>query len=511
MSCSYSSDIRGLESHGADKRVRTGAALGLVAAAVFLLIILAASSAVSAQPEIALDLVASGLPGITSITHAGDGSGRIFIVLQGGRIFIFDGSQVLPQPFLNIGPIISSGGERGLLGLAFHPSYGTNGFFYVDYTDTGGNTVIARYSVSGDPNVADPNSASILLNINQPFSNHNGGQIQFGPDGLLYIGMGDGGSGGDPQNNGQDLATLLGKILAIDVDGGAPYAIPPNNPFVDTPGALPEIWAYGLRNPWRFSFDRQTGDLFIADVGQRLWEEVNFQPSDSTGGENYGWRLMEGNHCFNPSAGCNDGSLTLPIIEYSHNLGNCSVTGGYRYRGAQNPGLAGIYFFADFCTGIIWGATEDGPGNWTTFEILDTPLSISTFGEDESGEIYVADLAGPGAFYRIRSISPLSTINLQSPANGSNQASAPTFDWIVDGGANNTYAVDMALSLSGPIFSTRENFGIEINETSWTIPVGPWNLIPNGSNVLWRVRGADLDAVPLAIVTSDEIFRFRKQ
>ena len=251
------------------------------------------------------------------------------------------------KPFLYIESIVSSIGERGLLSVAFHPNYKNNGNFYVNYTNTIGDTVVARYSVSADPNVADRDSSIILLTIPQPFSNHNGGGLQFGPDDYLYIGMGDGGSAGDPQNNAQNKGSLLGKILRIDVDSSFPYAIPSGNPFVGNPLARDEIWALGLRNPWRFSFDRLTGDLFIADVGQGSWEELNFQLVKSSGGENYGWRMMEGSQCFNPPANCNDGTLTLPILEYDHTLG-CSITGGFRYRGNSNPQLYGIYIYGDF-------------------------------------------------------------------------------------------------------------------------------------------------------------------
>jgi glucose/arabinose dehydrogenase len=352
----------------------------------------------AAQTGIVLEPVVSGLANPVAIAHARDGSGRLFFVLQGGRIVVHDGTRLLTAPFLDISALVASGGERGLLGLAFHPGYRTNGFFYVNYTNTAGDTVIARYTVSADPNVANPGSASLLLTIPQPFANHNGGQLEFGPDGYLYIATGDGGSGGDPGNRAQNLGDLLGKILRIDVDGGAPYIVPATNPFVGVPGARGEIWAYGLRNPWRFSFDRLTGDVFIADVGQSSREEVNFQPALSPGGENYGWRRMEGTTCFNPASGCNDGSLTLPIIEYDHVLG-CSVTGGYRYRGTRYPLLHGTYFYGDFCAGRIWGAAQGADGRWTSQELLDSSLLISTFGQDEAGDIYVAHHGGD--VYRI--------------------------------------------------------------------------------------------------------------
>jgi len=341
-----------------------------------------------AQLTLGFEPVASGLHSPDGVTHAGDGSGRLFILEQTGRILIHDGSRVLPSPFLDVSALVSCCGERGLLGLAFHPDYVTNGLFYVDYTNTAGDTVIARYHVSADANVADPSSAQILLTIPQPFANHNGGQLAFGPDGFLYIGMGDGGSGGDPGNRAQNLGELLGKILRIDVNGAVPYAIPATNPFRSTPGARPEIWAYGLRNPWRFSFDRQKGDLFIADVGQDKWEEVDFQPATSAGGENYGWRLMEGTHCYNPSSGCNDGTLTLPILEYGHLPDNCSITGGYRYRGGRFPQLFGRYFYGDYCSGRIWNGIQGGQ-TWSSTQLIDTALRITSFGEDEGGELYV--------------------------------------------------------------------------------------------------------------------------
>ena len=355
--------------------------------------------------------MAGGIPFLVGIEHAGDGSGRLFLVSQPGRILIYDGTQVLPTPFLDLSSLVLCCGEQGLLGLAFHPSYTNNGFLYVNYINRSGNTVIARYHASADPNVADPGSGTILLTQQQPFANHNGGQLRFGPDRFLYIALGDGGSGGDPLNSGQSLSTLLGKLLRIDVDSGSPYAIPASNPFVNTAGALGEIWAPGLRNPWRFSFDRQTGDLFIGDVGQNLWEEIDFQAGGG-GGNNYGWRRMEGLHCFDPSTGCNPGSLTLPILEYPHSLG-CSVIGGFRYRGALLPGHAGTYFFADLCSGRIWGATPNAGGAWSATQLLDTNLTITTFGEDAGGEIYLSHYASNGELYRLvspASVSPVLTV-----------------------------------------------------------------------------------------------------
>jgi glucose/arabinose dehydrogenase len=365
----------------------------------FLMLLLACSA--NAQ-TIALTQVASGFDLPLGVAHAGDS--RLFVIQQRGRIAIFNGTSVLAQPFLDLSSLVSCCGERGLLGLAFHPRYRENGFFYVNYTDTAGNTVVARYSVSAtDPNRADPTSARILLNVAQPFSNHNGGHLAFGPDGYLYIGLGDGGSGGDPGNRAQDLSTLLGKILRIDVDGGTTYAIPPSNPFVNRAGARGEIWAYGLRNPWRYSFDRATGDLWIADVGQNAWEEVNFTPSTSIGGENYGWRRMEGMHCFNPSTNCRDASMILPVFEYSHAEG-CSVTGGYVYRGARYPVLKGTYLFADYCSGSVWGTRREGE-NFVTKKLLTTNASVTGFGEDVNGELYLIDQER-GLVYSIRETTP---------------------------------------------------------------------------------------------------------
>ena len=356
--------------------------------------------------EIALEQVASGLSLPVAITHAGDT--RLFLTQQRGTVVIWDGTRILPAPFLDVTNLVLCCDERGLLSVAFHPKYKENGFFYVDYTETAGpgTTVIARYRVSPiDPNRADPASAKVLLRIAQPFANHNGGQLQFGPDGYLYIGMGDGGSAGDPGNRAQNLAERLGKILRIDVDSGDPYGIPPSNPFVTTSGARPEIWAYGLRNPWRFAFDRATSDLWIADVGQGSFEEIDFQPSTSIGGENYGWRRLEAGHCFNPSSNCENFTNVKPVIEYSHTAGACSVSGGYVYRGSRYQRLAGTYLYGDYCNGMIWGATHPSNSFSNTHLLIDTTLAISTFGEDLNGELYVADY-NSGRLYHIASTLP---------------------------------------------------------------------------------------------------------
>ena len=353
--------------------------------------------------------IASGLQNPLYVTGAADGSGRLFIVEQIGRIRIVKNGALLPTPFLDIRSLVAlSGSERGLLSVAFHPQFKTNGVFFVDYTRASntasevGDTVIARYKVSPpDADVASPASGESLLVINQPQSNHNGGLVKFGPDGQLYIGMGDGGSRGDtgaghaPQGNGQSLATLLGKILRIGVGATGPYTIPAGNPNLGA-GARPEIWAYGLRNPWRFSFDRATGDLYIGDVGQDAWEEIDYQVAGFAGGANYGWPVWEATHRFR--SGPAPAGDVKPIAEYPHSNGQCSVTGGYVYRGASIPALSGFYLFGDYCTGRIWTLVRFD-GQWRLSEIRDTAYQISSFGEDDSGELYVVDLNG--AVYRI--------------------------------------------------------------------------------------------------------------
>lgn len=340
-------------------------------------------------------LVASGLTKPVGITHAGDGSGRLFIIEKEGLIRIARDLPFTLQPFLDIRERVGSrSSEQGLLGLAFHPKYNDNGYFFVNYTDQSGNTVIARYQVSNNnPDQADPSSESQLLYIQQPYANHNGGDITFGPDGYLYLALGDGGSGGDPQGNGQSLNTLLGKILRIDVNhqtDTAQYAIPADNPYPQS--QFPEIWAYGLRNPWRFSFDRLTGDLYIGDVGQDQWEEINFLPAGSPGGANFGWNYQEGRHSYKGSPPVNV-ILLPPILEYDHNEG-CSVTGGYVYRGLSMPEWQGIYLFGDFCSGRVWAAWRSPTGEWQKTLIFTELGSIASFGEDEWGEIYLVDYDG---------------------------------------------------------------------------------------------------------------------
>ncbi len=390
----------------------------------------AAAAPASALPSITPVQIVTGLNRPTHVTHAGDNSGRLFVVEQGGRIRIIKNGVLQAAPFLDItSRVKSTFPEQGLLSVAFPPNYASKGYFYVDYTSYNGvgDTVIARYNVTANPDVADPNSEQIVLTISQPEANHNGGQLQFGPEGYLYIGMGDGGGGGDNHGtigNAQDPATLLGKLLRINVEPSAPsltpapvtgdwlyyfpliaktpgsgigYTIPATNPYTQTAGYRGEIWALGLRNPWRFSFDRQTGDLYIADVGQDAWEEVDFQPASSAGGENYGWRCYEGNHPYNTSGCKPPSSYVFPVAEYPHGTNDsngCSIIGGYVYRGSAYPSLQGIYFYADLCTARVWGLVNSG--GWQNQQLYQFSTSpyLTTFGEDQAGELYMAGQNG---------------------------------------------------------------------------------------------------------------------
>ncbi|MEM7335710.1 MAG: PQQ-dependent sugar dehydrogenase [Chloroflexota bacterium] len=356
-------------------------------------------------PTLSVEPVVNGFTQPIDIANAGDN--RLFVAERAGYIYVIEDGATLSTPFLDIDARVDSAShsERGLLGLAFHPDYPSTPYFYVNYINSNGDTTISRFTANDAQNVADPDSEKILLTIEQPERNHNAGDLNFGEDGYLYIASGDGGSGGDPfgeVGNGQERQTLLGKILRIDVDNGDPYAIPADNPFVDDPTTLDEIWALGLRNPWRFSFDRQTGDMFIADVGQNLWEEVNYVSGESTGGENYGWRCYEATHAFNLDDCGPTTDYVFPIAEYPHdNLSDpndegFSITGGYVYRGELHTDLQGIYLYGDFVTSNVWMAIPDGGGGWTI--VINGPISglasISTFGEGCNGELYVASYGG---------------------------------------------------------------------------------------------------------------------
>ncbi len=358
-----------------------------------------------ASVRVTLRRVLGGLDRPTAVTASGDGSGRLFVLEQPGRIRIVRDGRLLDRPFLDIRSLVSCCAERGLLGLAFPPDFNpAGGTFFINYTDANGDTVVAAVSVDGgDEDLADRASLRPILHVDQPFANHNGGGLAFGPDGELYIGMGDGGSGGDPQGNGQRLDTLLGKILRIDVGGntaaGQPYGIPSDNPFTEDAGRRPEIWAYGLRNPWRFSFDRETGDLWIGDVGQNRFEEIDRLRVGTVSGANLGWNIMEGSHCFG-GAECSRTNLVLPIADYDHSAGDCAVIGGYVYRGSAFPALVGAYVFGDECSGTIRGLVAAGPDQQKAVVLLESDRVISSFGESDDGELYLTDLSS-GELYQV--------------------------------------------------------------------------------------------------------------
>ncbi len=396
---------------------------------ILLLIVMLFSAAFSAQNLTALDVelqtfyTNNAVP--VGIYSCGDD--RMFILEKNQsdiEIVDLDGNYI--GIFLDLTGLTTTGGERGLLGLAFHPDYLQNGFFFVNYTNAVGNTVVARYQVSANPDVADPASATIILTITQPFSNHNGGHVAFGPDGYLYIGMGDGGSAGDPNANAQNPLALLGKMLRIDVNDGLPYTIPIDNPFFGQLDTLPEIWALGLRNPWKFSFDRITGDMWIGDVGQGNWEEIDFQPA-GLAGQNYGWRCYEGNASYNLS-GCQSQSYyDFPIADYSHGTDAfCSITGGVVYRGGAYPSMQGIYFFSDYCNSTIFSITQDGEGGFIEDELSASTNSIVAFGEDINGEVYVVSNAGP--IYKLIDSCPFYP-QLSANGEGALQCDAGTQHW----------------------------------------------------------------------------------
>jgi glucose/arabinose dehydrogenase len=350
----------------------------------------------SGPASVGLLEVASGLSTPLYITAPPGDTARLFIVEKTGAIRIVKAGSLLPVPFLDIGTLVSSGSEQGLLGLAFDPDYATTGRFVVHYTDVVGNTRVSTFvRSSSDPDVADPASEQLVISAEQPFPNHNGGQLLFGPDGNLYLGLGDGGSGGDPLGRGQDLTDLLGSILRLDIRT-PPYVVPSDNPFAGRTDVRGEVWSYGLRNPWRFSFDRATGDLYIGDVGQSAWEEVDVSPAADGAGKatNFGWNIMEGKHCYAASS-CDESGLALPVLEYNHGQG-CSITGGYVYRGNAIPAIQGYYFYADYCGGWVRSFRyQDGQAmdsfQWPT---LAPGGSITSFGEDASGELYITSADG---------------------------------------------------------------------------------------------------------------------
>ena len=359
------------------------------------------------QVRLRLEPVYEGFESPVFLTHAGDGSQRIFVVEKTGKIWVIVDGVVQPAPFLDVSEkITTAGNEQGLLGLAFAPNFLESGYFFINYTDRQGATTVERYTVAGsDANQADPQSAFTVLKAPQPAANHNAGMLDFGPDGYLYVPLGDGGAANDRFGNGQNPNILLGKILRLDVTStpAQPYRIPADNPFVDAnwngQDVRDEVWAIGLRNPWRTSFDRQSGAFWVADVGQNQIEEINVLQPGAPGGENLGWPIMEGGSCFSV-ADCDRSGLTLPVAEYTHAAGNCSVTGGYVYRGAAIPQWQGIYFYGDYCSGRIWALAPMEVNGWANAEIMDSDLALSSFGEDEAGELYALDYAR-GVVYRL--------------------------------------------------------------------------------------------------------------
>jgi glucose/arabinose dehydrogenase len=359
------------------------------------------TSSVDTATAARLQTVATGLDFPLHLT-APPGDARLFIVEKSGRIRIVEDGRLLPEPFLDLSDRVSAGSEQGLLGLAFAPHYAASGRFWVNYTDLGGDTRVVAYRVSADPNRADPASEALVLTVEQPFANHNGGHVAVGPDGHLYVALGDGGGGGDPLETGRDPSDLLGSLLRIDptrAEGGLPYAVPADNPFVGRAGARPELWSVGLRNPWRFAWDRETGDLYVGDVGQNAWEEIDVSPAGTGGlgagrGADYGWSTMEGAHCFGGSP-CDRDGLVVPVLEYSHADG-CSVTAGHVYRGAAIPALRGHFFYADFCEGWVRSFRyENGAAvDRRSWPALAPGGAIPGFGEDAAGELYVLDAGG---------------------------------------------------------------------------------------------------------------------
>ena len=468
----------------------------------------------------------------TTLANAGDGSGRIFILEKTGKVRVVRDGVLLDTPLLDLTSKVSTESERGLLGIAFPPGFGGKQYFYVDYTDLAGDTVVARYRVSaGDPDVADPASEQQLLKVAQPYANHNGGQLAFGPDGYLYVGLGDGGSAGDPAGNAQNPAVLLGKILRIDPESTAPaggYAVPGDNPFVGLSGHRPEIWALGLRNPWRFSFDRLTGDLWIADVGQAAWEEIDFQDAASTGGENYGWDYYEGTHAYPPgSVPHSTTGLTFPVYEYDHATGGHSVTGGYVYRGSGSPSFHGLYFFGDFEWGRIWAMD---PADNTAQLLLDDASLWTTFGEDETGEVYVADYVS-GLVYRLVDgaqppAAPL--VRLEGPTRYDTAMaiaveafpSGATTAVIVTGEAfpDAVCASALAGAVDGPVVLTRKDSvpagllellgpsgldagGVYVIGSELAVSAGVVSALESAGHPVTRVQGADRYATSAAVAT----------
>jgi len=452
---------------------------------LFLLMLTAFTYAQS--PELQMEQYASGFDRPVDIVTAGDD--RLFIVEQGGKIKIIDGmGTTLSTPFLQLS-VNFGNSEQGLLGLTFHPNYADNGYFYVNYTSGNGDgfSKISRFTVdAADPNLADPNSEMEILTVTQPDWNHNAGDLAFGPDGYLYIGFGDGGSAGDPWGNGQNTETFLGKMLRIDVDNGTPYAVPASNPFVGNSDVLDEIWAIGMRNPWRISFDRITGDLWMGDVGQNTLEEIDFEPAGSPGGLNYGWRCYEGEDTYDTS-GCGPiGDFAFPVASYKVNNFCNSVTGGYVYRNCEYPDLTGRYLYGDYCHGIIWSVHPDGAGGWMTEELFDNgQYDISTFGEDMAGNLYLARLSA-GVIYKVT--TNFSADNLISYDAGSDVLMATEgyegYQWYRDGsllaGETNATLAEVSTSMPGGSYTCE----ITYNEGTCTMVSNAVDLLGVGTDMM---------------------------
>jgi glucose/arabinose dehydrogenase len=353
------------------------------------------------QLDLELELFAEGVIQPTDMVAATDGTDRLFVVSRIGTIHVIEDGELREEPFLDLREQIEHEMvEQGMLSMALHPDFAENGYFYVYYITHGDeDTMVSRFQISEDGQFGDPGTETPILEVEQPHYSHNGGNVKFGPDGYLYIGLGDGEDPGDPHENSQDPNTMLGSILRIDVDGGEPYAIPEDNPFVGSDEGLDEVWAYGLRNPWRFSFDQETGDMFMVDVGQWEIEEVNVQPADSSGGENYGWPIMEGDECWEAEE-CDKEGLTMPAVTYENPDFGCAIIGGYTYHGSAHPELEGIYFFGDWCSGNIWGMVEED-GEWVKEIVIESDLMINAFGLDHNGEIYALDFEEGGGIYRV--------------------------------------------------------------------------------------------------------------
>jgi glucose/arabinose dehydrogenase len=434
MCCAYGNGSYTLTHVGSSAVVASGGSFGFQETSSFELPPPPPPAVVETPLTVQLEQVASGFSQVTDISNAGDE--RLFIVQRGGAIRIIDGDgTTLPTPFLTVSPILTTGSEQGLLSLVFHPNYAQNGYLYVNYTASGigpsGHSRVSRFTVSADPNVVDPASEVVLYTLAQPYSNHNGGDMEFGPDGYLYVGFGDGGSANDPQNFGQNHGSALGTMIRIDVDGGEPFAIPADNPFVNTNDTLPEIWATGLRNPWRFAFDELNGDLYIADVGQNAREEVN-HVEGSGPGLNYGWRCYEGNANFNLSGCLPASEYVFPVWDIAHSSGWCSITGGRVYRGSEFPRLQGMYMFSDFCAGPLRAIRRNAGGTWDEFQLLNSGLGqASTFGTDHQNALYVARLNG--FIYRITDVctAEAPTLELQDSVLVSSQGG--TYVWTLDG------------------------------------------------------------------------------